>query len=235
MAREVGFKNINLDLMFGIPDQTMAVWEKTLSQVIDLRPEHISAYSLQLEEGTPYYRQYKEEQLPVPSNTEERKMYHIFLEKIKETGYEHYEISNCALPGYKCLHNLKYWSFDAYCGVGLGAHSFHPTHDRISNPEDLNQYIAGITDGNLPIDMKRHHISTEREAMGEYVFTGLRKVSGINTTDFHQTFGQDFFEVYKDIDLDQYQKQGFLVLKDNRLALTENGIDHSNFIMAEFV
>ncbi len=236
-ARTAGFQNINVDLMFGIPGQTQDIWRKTLQEVLEMEPEHISFYSLQLEEGTDFFRRYKNDQMDLPPEQEEREMYHEGIRLLKEAGYVHYEISNCARPGFQCRHNLKYWNFDEYAAAGLGAHSFSYEKGRQCNTSSLDTYIRRLEAGELPTDRQAYEQETLQDYMGEYAFTALRKREGLDTEDFYRTFGADFYRVYADRlrDLQAYEQKGLLILKKDRLFLTEKGIDCSNEIMAEFV
>ena len=236
-ARTAGFENLNVDLMFGIPGQTMEVWKDTLAQVMELAPEHISFYGLQLEEGTPLCRQYKREEIDLPPRELERAMYHEGIRMLKQAGYAHYEISNCAKPGYECRHNQKYWNFEEYLAAGLSAHSFQYETGRRRNVSDLDAYFQAIREGRLPEDAAACEEETLRDYMGEYAFTALRKAEGLDTADFERAFGVAFTEVYGALAplLARYEKEGLLKQQDGRLMLTEKGIDCSNSIMAEFV
>ncbi|MEG2501411.1 MAG: radical SAM family heme chaperone HemW [Anaerovoracaceae bacterium] len=236
LARKTGFTNINIDLMFAIPGHTKEIWEKTVEEAISLGPEHISFYSLQLEEETPFYKAYKHGFLELNSNEEERQMYHGAIEKFNKTGYDHYEISNVSLPGYKCRHNLKYWNLDDYLGIGLGAHSYI-NQTRYNNVNTLEEYFNLVANGQRPIERKSKHIDTMKDAMSIYAFTSLRKREGIDLTDFKRRFNNDFFKVYvKEIlQIKKYEKAGFLTNDEKYLALTQIGIDQSNEIMAMFV
>lgn len=237
MARKQGFSNVNVDLMFGIPGQTRDMWEDSLRQVLELAPEHVSVYGLQLEEGTPFYRMYKREEMEIPSVTEERRMYHGGIEMLKAAGYQHYEISNCARPGFASRHNLKYWNFEEYLAVGLGAHSFTYDRGRRCNVSHLETYIQRAEQGILPVNEGASKEESIREYMGEYVFTALRKSEGLDTEDFERVFGKSFFSVYKEQmgTISRYERQGLLRMKGTAISLTEQGIDCSNEIMAEFV
>ena len=236
-AREAGFSNINVDLMFGLPKQSGQVWRGSLKQVLELSPEHISFYSLQLEEGTEFCRMYRDGKMDLPPVEEDRAMYHEGIRLLEEAGYEHYEISNCAKPGFVCRHNMKYWNFDEYYGAGLGAHAFSYDQGRRCNVSDLDSYFEQIREGRLPVDPSSSGEETRQELIGEYVFTALRKMEGLDMADFRRTFGADFFSVYKDQlpAIQEYEEAGYLTLTDMRLALTEAGIDCSNEIMAEFL
>lgn len=237
LARQAGFDNINVDLMFGIPGQTMELWKDSLFQLISLSPEHISFYSLQLEEGTEFARQYRDGVIDLPPVELDREMYHEGIRMLKEAGYVHYEISNCAKPGHQCKHNLKYWDFDEYYAVGLGAHSFCYGQGRQCNLSDFDGYFAAVDAGKLPQDTDLYEEETVEDYMAEYVFTALRKLSGLSLEDFRETFGKDFFDVYhrqRQV-LQDYENKGMVTMEDGHIRLTVAGIDCSNEIMAEFV
>ncbi|MCB6994020.1 radical SAM family heme chaperone HemW [bacterium 210820-DFI.6.37] len=236
-ARDAGFENINVDLMFGIPGQTRKAWRSSLSQIIGLAPEHISFYSLQLEEGTEFARMYRQGEMDLPPEEEDRAMYHEGIGMLKEAGYIHYEISNCARAGRECRHNLKYWSFDEYLAAGLGAHSFRYKQGRARNLSQLEAYLKAAEEGRLPVDEDAYERETEKDYMGEYVFTALRKMEGVSFSDFCATFGKDFFQVYSGSRkaLMDYKARGLVELDETGFSLTARGIDISNEIMAEFV
>lgn len=236
-ARNAGFDNINVDLMFGIPEQTMEMWEDSLEQILNVSPEHISFYSLQLEEGTEFARKYRNGEMDLPDTELDRQMYHRGIEMLENAGYVHYEISNCAKPGKCSRHNIKYWNFDEYYAVGLGAHSFLYKEGRRCNTSEFEKYFEMIGMGQLPRDESMYEEETIRDFMGEYVFTSLRKREGLSFEDFNETFGMDFFSVYsrQATVLDEYVRKGLVVITDTHITLTIKGIDHSNEIMAEFV
>ncbi len=243
MAREAGFDNINVDLMFAVPGQTMEIWQKTLGQVIDLEPEHISFYSLQIEENTPFYNLYKMDKLDSVTDEEERRMHHTAIKMVKDSGYDFYEISNCGKPGKRCNHNLKYWNMDDYLGVGLGASSFI-NGVRFKNCDDLETYLKagqGLSiEGNcmkLYSAVDTYCQDTVKDLAGELVFTGLRKRHGFTKERFRQVTGRQYDEFFQYIKEEREKniKLGFLVETDNRVYITEEGIDHSNDIMSDFV
>ncbi len=219
LARQAGFDNINLDLMFAVPGHTMEIWENTLDQVLELSPEHLSFYSLQIEEGTPFYRMFCDGVIREIPDELDRQMYHRAIGKLSGAGYVHYEISNAAKPGYRCRHNLKYWSMDEYLGIGSSASS----------------YIDGVRFTEPP--NPEFHINTKEDDMSEFVFTGLRKTCGIELAEFEKRFSQDFWQVYGDrkAELADFFTEGKLIEEDGRLRLSEAGIDISNAIMAVFV
>lgn len=232
-AQRAGFQNINIDIMFGIPEQTMKMWKDTVRQAIFLRPTHISLYSLQVEEGTEMFKKIYEDGVFEPTAEEiDREMYHTALRMMKTAGYNQYEISNSSLPGYQSRHNMKYWSYDEYLGLGLGASSF-AGGVRFKNCDSMYNYVQAIKNKVAPVDAGCVEHYTVNEEMGIYVFTGLRKTEGINILHFKEIFNKDFFEVYDKSILDKYK--GKLILGGNRLYLSEKGMDISNTIMAEFI
>lgn len=225
LARECGFDNINIDLMFAIPNHTLEIWENTLEQAIDIGPEHISFYSLQIEEGTPFFEMFKNGEIDQIPDDVDRQMYHLAIKKLKEAGYQHYEISNCAKAGYQCRHNLKYWSMEDYLGIGLDAHSYIQG----------SRFFTGFDADELL--QKERHINSPEDNMSEYVFTGLRKTQGISLTEFQQRYGQNFWQAFGDrkTELQPFFDRGYIIEEDNKLRLSEEGIDISNKIMAVFV
>ena len=235
-ARKAGFDNINIDLMFGVPEQSLGDVMDSVKQVIELGPEHISLYGLQLEEDTIFYEEYKSGILDVPEEAEERRMYHEAVNALKTAGYEHYEISNFALSGRKCRHNLKYWQLDNYLGLGLGAHSYI-AGSRSKVVDSMDDYLALVSAGRRPTDPKAHSFDSHKDAMGIYVFTALRKTEGVDTEDFERRFGISFFARYRDKAdiIKEYMDRGMLKMSGKYLQLTEEGIDISNDIMSEFV
>ena len=219
MARKCGFDNINVDLMFAIPGQTKAQWQDTVEQVIMQDPEHISFYSLQIEEDTPFYNDYIDGRLVPLDDGLDRDMYHWAIGRLKSAGYTHYEISNAAKPGYECRHNLKYWSFDEYLGIGDSASSF----------------MNGIRTTEKP--REEYHENDFDDNAGEFVFTGLRKRQGISKREFAERFGREFWDVYEGrrARVQEFFDSGALLEEGDRLWLSEDGIDISNQIMAMFV
>ena len=233
MARAAGFSNISLDLMFGIPGQREEVWMDSVKECISLSPEHISLYSLQLEEGTPLYRQVCEQKLMAPTDEEtDRRMYHEALTEMKRAGYMQYEISNTARAGFESRHNLRYWSYKEYLGFGPGASSFIEGL-RYTNLSDMKAYAEAVHRGEKPVNAEEIQRYSLREEMGIYMFTGLRKTEGVDIRDFESAFGIGFHEAF-DPEILQRNK-GYLKLDGARLFLTDIGMDVSNQIMAEFV
>lgn len=234
LARECGFDNINVDLISAIPSQTMESLEKTLFKVINLEPEHISSYSLIVEEKTPFYELYGEGgplQKELPEEEEERKMYYRTEQLLTTAGYHRYEISNYAKPGKECRHNLGYWERVDYLGLGLGASSLMD-HVRFHNTENLEFYI---NHSEYPKDIQEEisELSLQEE-MEEFVFLGLRKMDGISADEFKCCFGQDIESVYGKV-IEKLVGEGLLLWNGNRLVLSSRGIDISNYVFAEFL
>lgn len=163
---------------------------------------------------------------------QDREMYHQALAMMKEAGYKHYEISNAALPGFESRHNLKYWSYAEYLGLGLGASSF-VGGSRFKNTSRMHEYLTAIREHVPPVDQESIENYSQREEMGIFVFTGLRKAEGFSLDHFRHVFRKDFFDVYDEDILKKYK--GLLICADGRLYLSEHGMDVSNRIMAEFV
>lgn len=234
IARQIGFSNINIDLMFSIPGQDMNILRETVEKVIKMSPEHISFYSLQIEEGTPFYQMIKRGDINQNSDEEDRKMYHNCIKMLKENNYIHYEISNAAKADFECRHNLKYWSFDDYLGVGLAAHSFM-NGIRFSNTKDIKKYVYNIKKGQSIVEWK--HINSKEDNVSEYIFTGLRKIKGIDLNDFEKMFGDSIENIYKDNwhKINSFIESKHLFKDEYNLKINENGLDISNKIMAEFL
>ena len=229
LAREAGFKNINIDLMFAIPGHDLMIWANTLKSAIRLAPEHISFYSLQIEENTGFYDMLKKGEIQQVPDIVDRDMYHLAIELLKEPGYQHYEISNAAKKGSECRHNLKYWSMENYLGLGLGAHSFIDGL-RFSMTENLETYLSGEK-------VKWQHMNSLSDNISEYIFTGMRKTEGIDLLDFRKRFGKDIFEFYpqQKLAIAQYVRDDLIELKDDFMKFTISGFDISNRILSEFV
>lgn len=235
-ARRAGFDNINIDIMSAIPHQTVAGYEKNLKKIIELAPEHISAYSLIVEEGTPLYDMVERSGgTLLPSEDEDREMYALTKKTLSDAGYSRYEISNYAKPGFECRHNMSYWRRTDYLGFGVAAASLlkksacYPASRRFTNTFDLTDYLKN------PIgNHSEEQLLTQDDEMEEYMFLGLRMMQGISKEQFYRTFGRSFDEVYGDIAKKQ-QEQGLIKCDADRLRLTDIGIDISNTVMAEYI
>ena len=230
MARACGFDNINVDLMSALPGQTVDSWLETLKKVAALEPEHISAYSLIIEEGTPFYELYGEDRGEnlLPDEDSEREMYHQTKTVLKELGYERYEISNYAKPGFECRHNVGYWTNVPYLGLGLGASSCIDGC-RFQNTSDLEEYLnggAGVRHEELAL--------SEQDMQEEYFFVGLRMVRGVSLKQFEEQFGIPADQVYPGL-LERLVREGVVEQVGDMFRLTEYGMDVSNYVMAEFL
>ena len=231
LARKVGFKNINVDLMFGLPNQSLEEWKESLEVIARLNPEHISAYSLIIEEGTEFYNLWERNKLILPSEEEERDMYSITKNILKEHGYHQYEISNYAKVGRECYHNKVYWRNEDYLGIGSASTSFIDGK-RIKNIENVKAYIDKInSDEDVIEDIT---INTLEDSMEEFVFMGLRMIEGINVNEFNKRFGVNIESIYKDV-IDKNINKKLLVLQSENLRLTEKGIELSNSVMSDFI
>lgn len=226
-ARTVGFDNINIDLMSAIPDQTYEGWVKNLRTVAELEPEHISAYSLIVEEGTPFAAR----KLNLPDEDTEYNMYEATAQILKEYGFEQYEISNYARKGRKCRHNVGYWTRQDYLGFGLGASSLYGK-ERFANTADMKKYLENSKN---PEKIREKEPSLTREdEMAEFMFLGLRMTKGISKADFQRCFGCTIESVYGEV-LEKYESMELLLEKGGRIFLSREGIHVSNSIMAEFL
>ena len=226
-ARTVGFDNINIDLMSAIPDQTYEGWVKNLRTAAELEPEHISAYSLIVEEGTPFAAR----KLNLPDEDTEYNMYEATAQILKEYGFEQYEISNYARKGRECRHNVGYWTRQDYLGFGLGASSLYGK-ERFANTADMKKYLENSRN---PEKIREKEPSLTREdEMAEFMFLGLRMTKGISKADFQRCFGCTIESVYGEV-LEKYESMELLLEKDGRIFLSREGIHVSNSIMAEFL
>ena len=231
LARQIGFKNINVDLMFGLPNQKVEEWKESLETIARMNPEHISAYSLIIEEGTAFYKLWERNKLILPSEEEEREMYVITKNILKNHGYHQYEISNYSKVGSECYHNKVYWKSDEYLGLGSASTSFIDGK-RIKNIENVKDYIDKINSGEDVID--DIYVNTLEDSMEEFVFMGLRMIEGINVNEFNKRFGVTIEGIYKEV-IDKNINKKLLVLENDRLRLTEKGIELSNSVMSDFI
>lgn len=225
-ARSYGFNNINVDLIFGVPGQTSQKFHQDVEEILTLQPEHLSFYSLQIEEGTPFYEKYERGEFNQVSDEEDRRMYHETVEQLDKNGYIHYEISNAAKKGYKCRHNLKYWSMADYLGVGLGAHSYIQGV-RFNNTKNMQDYLNGNY-------VEASHKNTRKDSLSDYLFTGLRKIEGIDLSEFEKKFGQPIESLYGEM-IHMFQEKGLLELSKTHLRFTKNGLDLSNTVLRELI
>ena len=227
LARDAGFANINVDLMSGLPEQSEEKWEESLRTIAELSPEHISAYSLIVEPGTPF----AEQKLDLPDEDTEREMYARTAEILAEYGFFQYEISNYAKPGFACRHNIGYWKRTDYLGFGPSAASLFGNR-RWTNTADRSLYLKAC--GALEKIREDEEILSRQDAMEEFMFLGLRMTQGISTAEFEEKFGKEIHAVYGGV-LKKYEAMHLLQEHSGRLALTRNGISVSNVILADFL
>lgn len=229
LVREAGFSNVNIDMMSALPGQTVEGYRQELEKVLMLSPEHLSAYSLIVEEETPFFTWKEQGKLELPAEDEEREMYYLTDELLGSAGYERYEISNYAKPGYSCRHNEGYWRRKDYIGFGIGAASLLK-NVRYKNETNLNTYLeAGKTLGTAEVQP----LSTE-ERMEEFMFLGLRMMAGVQEWDFFRQFGKTIDEVYGEV-LKKMCRLELIKREAGFVKLTKKGIDISNAVMAEFL
>lgn len=263
LARKAGFRNINVDLMSALPGQTLKSWQDTLQKVTALRPEHISAYSLIIEEGTPFYERFAEDERIreegghprlLPEEDVERQMYELTETFLHTKGYERYEISNYAKPGYECRHNCGYWTRKDYLGLGLGASSL-VEHQRFQNTSELKTYLeqeySPQCEGQheriaetiqlqeeTGLTQTEHHIHIEtldkKSEMEEFMFLGLRLMAGISRQQFEKKFQVTLNSVYGEV-LRKLKGEQLIEEVAGYVRLTEHGIDVSNYVLAEFL
>ena len=230
LARECGFTNINIDLMSALPGQTRESWKDTLKRVTDLNPEHISAYSLISEDGTPFGEKYGSEEgrKLLPDEDSEREMYHETKRFLRDCGYERYEISNYAKPGRACRHNIGYWTGLPYLGLGLGASSYMDGC-RFAVNSDMKQYLEEKP--GMFTDVEK---LTKKDMEEEFFYVGLRMTAGVSLPEFERRFGVSAKDVYPGL-METFVAEKAAVFQGDRFVLTDYGLDVSNYIMAQFL
>ena len=230
-AIDVGLTNINIDLMYALPNQKEEEWKETLDKIIKLNPSHISAYSLILEEGTKLYDMYENNEFDLLDEDTDIDMYEYTINTLKKHGYSQYEISNYAKQGKECKHNIIYWKCDNYLGLGPGA-SGYINDIRYSNIKNLNEYNHKINQNIKPIDEENK--LNYKDKIEEFIFMGLRMNEGINLEVFKERFKIDFYELYKDV-LDKLLERELVKLDKFNLSLTQKGREISNSVFIEFI
>ena len=223
-VRTEGFNNVNIDLMSGLPGQDADKFKKTLERVIALKPQHISAYSLIIEENTLFYDKYKDG-MGLPTEDTDREIYHMTGDVLKSAGFLRYEISNYALPGYECRHNIGYWTRKDYLGFGIAAASLYE-NVRFSHTGNLKDYINGNY-------TQEKEVLSKLDQMEEFMFLGLRLIKGVFKDEFKQEFNESMDSVYGS-ELVKLEKEGLIVNSD-RVYLTELGLDLANYAMSQFI
>lgn len=230
-ARKAGFVNLSLDLMFGLPGQSLEHFNNTLEKALQLQVEHFSAYSLKIEEKTIFYNLQRRGKLHLPPEEDEVAMYELLMEKMEQHGYHQYEISNFALTGKESKHNITYWDNNEYYGIGAGAHGY-VEGTRYVNAGPVPHYLSKLDKNTLPI-MEKHHVS-EVEKIEEEMFMGLRKRSGISKNRFRERFGRDVEEIYGE-QLEKLSKKGLLLIKDDSIKLSKKALFVANEVFEQFL
>lgn len=230
--RHAGFDNVSFDLIAGLPGQTLAGWQRNIKQALDLRPEHLSFYLLEVHQGTPLAEHIRRGIQPEPDDDLAGVMYQWMLEQASESGYEHYEISNLCQPGFHSRHNVKYWTAAPYYGFGCSAHSYDGQTGRWSNHRDVLKYVETIEGGASPVVEEQHLSPTEVRA--EALFLGMRLMRGIDLRRYRESFGVDLRDEHGE-DLERFCKAGLLEFDGDLVRLTRNGALLSNEVFAAFV
>ena len=232
IAEKVGFTNINVDLMIGLPTQNLSDVKMAIEKIVELSPKHISVYSLIVEEGTPIEEKINKKELFLPSEILERKMYWTVKEELEKNGYMHYEISNFAKIGYESKHNTSCWNQEEYIGFGLAAHSYID-NTRYSNAEDMEEYIE-----NIRCDKDEyktiHEVQSKEDKMKEYILLALRKIEGVRISEFKKKFVYNPIYLYRE-ELNKLVTQELIEIEIDNIKLTKKGIDLANLVWEEFV
>ncbi|MDP4550337.1 radical SAM family heme chaperone HemW [Alkalihalobacillus macyae] len=231
MAKQEGFTNLSLDLMFGLPDQTIDQFSETISRALELGITHVSSYSLQVEKKTVFYNQWRKGELPLPTEEAEADMYALLISRLEEAGLSQYEISNFAKEGYESKHNITYWKNDEYYGIGAGAHSYIDGVRR-ANAGPLKQYMNRIDEGDFPY--MDDNVLTKAERMEEEMFMGLRMREGVSKQRFEVKFGQPMFSVFGK-QIENLTSKNLLQDTGTHISLTEKGFFLGNEVFQEFL
>jgi oxygen-independent coproporphyrinogen III oxidase len=228
LLREAGFENISFDLIIGLPGQTLGDWERNLDEALKMEPEHLSLYLLEIHEGTPLAEQVRSGRRPKPDEELAASMYELMQERVAGAGYQQYEISNFARPGFESRHNTKYWRLDPVYGFGVSAHSFDG-YQRYSNERDTAEYIRRIEEFG-GAEVMRERI----DAASEFAFLGLRMTDGVDVRDYQDRFDSDIRSKYS-AELERLSEARLIEFAGDRLRLTERGMLFSNEVFAAFV
>ena len=228
--RDAGIDNISIDLIYGFPGESLKQWDDDITAALSLRVEHLSAYCLSYEEGTPLYRMLEEGKVEESDDELTRAMYYRLIDRLAAAGYEHYEISNFALPGRRALHNSNYWNSTPYMGIGAAAHSYNVT-SRQWNISDLRKYILEVENGHLPFEREYLDIT---ERYNDTVMLSLRTCDGIDLADLKSRFGTDLHS-YLLRQARQYEESGLLVHEHDRLRLSRNGLYVSDMVITDLL
>lgn len=237
LARNIGFNNINVDLMLGLPMQKIEDLAESIDEIIKINPEHISVYSLIIEAGTPFYNKLEKGELSLPDDETERKMYWLVKERLEKAGYEHYEISNFAKKGFESKHNLACWNQEGYIGFGVAAHSY-TNNVRYSNIDDIEKYIEKYIENYETDNETDNFVFQEKldknSKMKEFMMLGLRKIKGVKISDFKNKFGDNPIFLYRK-ELEKLVNEDLIVIDGDDIRLTNKGLDLANLVWEEFV
>lgn len=233
MAKKVGFKNINVDLMLGLPNQRIIDLKESLENVLKLAPKHISVYSLIVEDGTPIANKIENGKLKLPDDELERNMYWYVKNTLELNGYKHYEISNFAKKGYESKHNMNCWNQMEYVGIGTAAHSYRDI-TRYSNTEDIKEYIKNVQKGEFEKNRIIQEIQKEEDSKKEFMLLGLRKIDGLKISEFKNKFGDNPIYLYRN-ELKKLSDEKLIIIQDDNIRLSNKGIDLANLVWEEFV
>ena len=233
MARKVGFTNINVDLMLGLPEQTLEDLKQSIEEIISLNPEHISVYSLIVEEGTPFYCKLQANELNLPDDETERKMYWTVKKELENHGYTHYEISNFAKEGFQSRHNLACWNQEEYIGFGTSAHSY-TNNVRYSNIDNIEEYINNFKNNKETDNFVFHEKQNKEGKMKEFMILGLRKIDGIHIKDFKNKFEGNPIYIFRK-ELNKLVNEELIEIDGDNIRLTNKGLDLANLVWEEFV
>lgn len=231
LARQTGFDNINLDLMHGLPGQTLTMYQDSLAAAVQLNVAHISAYSLIVEENTLLAGQLERGELSLPDEAVDAAMFDFTHDYLAANGYEHYEISNYARPGKRCQHNLGYWQYRPYIGFGAAACSFDGA-TRSSNTADILQYVKQIHEGKSPV--ADSELLSREIMLAEYTFLALRTLDGLNESDFAHRYSIGFREYYRNV-LTTLKQEGLISITEKGIRLTRQGLRWGNRVFASFL
>lgn len=232
-AKELGFKNINVDLMIGLPNQTIEDLKDSLNKIIKLNPSHISIYSLILEKGTKLFNQIEKNEIKLPDEELERKMYWYVKNTLELNGYNHYEISNFSKKGKESKHNLNCWNQEEYIGFGVAAHSYLD-NIRFSNINNIEQYISNINNSEFEKNITIEEEQNKKDKEKEYMMLGFRKIEGINISKFKEKYIDNPIFLYKE-QLNKLVEERLIEIDLNNIRLTNKGIDFANLVFEEFV
>lgn len=233
LAKKVGFENINIDLMLALPNQTIDDLKQSVENVLKLNPNHISVYSLILEENTPLFKLVEDGKIDLPSDELERQMYWYVKDKLELNGYTHYEISNFAKMGYESKHNVNCWNQEEYLGFGLSAHSYFESK-RFNNIEILDDYIKNVQENHIEKNIKINEVQSLEDKMKEYMLIGLRKIKGVSISKFKEKFLYNPLYLFRS-ELEKLNNEQLVEVDGDFIRLTSRGLDFANIVWEEFV